>query len=144
MKLVIDTQHRENYGAHTWDGKGACPQYWKCKGGETYVVENLTSKQVSKIEAEGIPTLTSLIETYNHGFEEFVIGFKIVADDKVICEEWETPFTLSYEDGKWIAKRFIKADECWQPGYEGKHEQYTMLPKGGRGDYVSEYIQKAA
>ena len=22
MKLVIQTQHKENYGAHDWDGKG--------------------------------------------------------------------------------------------------------------------------
>ena len=38
MRLVIHTQYRENYGAHDWDGKGECPQYWKLKGGSTYVV----------------------------------------------------------------------------------------------------------
>ena len=41
MKLVIHTQFKENYGAHDWDGKGECPQYWKFKGGSTYVVEVL-------------------------------------------------------------------------------------------------------
>ena len=39
MKLVIHTQFKENYGAYDWDGKGECPQYWKFKGGSTYVVE---------------------------------------------------------------------------------------------------------
>ena len=39
MKVVIYTQFRENYGAHDWDGKGECPQYWKNKGGSCYVVE---------------------------------------------------------------------------------------------------------
>ena len=28
MKLVIQTQYKENYGYHDWDGKGECPQYW--------------------------------------------------------------------------------------------------------------------
>jgi hypothetical protein len=36
--LVIDTQFMENYGAHDWDGEGACPQYWKMKGGSSYKV----------------------------------------------------------------------------------------------------------
>ena len=40
MKLVIDTQYMENYGAHDWDGTGECPQYWKFKGGDEYMVEN--------------------------------------------------------------------------------------------------------
>ena len=34
MKLHIETQTQENYGAHDWDGTGVCPQYWKFKGGE--------------------------------------------------------------------------------------------------------------
>ena len=42
MKLVIHTQYCENYGAHDWDGVGECPQYWKFKGGSTYVVEMST------------------------------------------------------------------------------------------------------
>ena len=41
MKLVIQTQYKENYGAHDWNGEGECPQYWKFKGGETYVVPNV-------------------------------------------------------------------------------------------------------
>ena len=61
-KLVIQTQFKENYGAHDWDGKGECPQYWKFKGGDTYVVENLTSTQIQKIVDNGIPTLSKLIE----------------------------------------------------------------------------------
>ena len=46
MKYVVHTQFRENYGAHDWDGTGECPQYWKSKGGNTYVVEvNLEQAQ---------------------------------------------------------------------------------------------------
>ena len=39
MKIVIDTQICENYGAHAWDGEGECPQYWKFKGGSTYAAD---------------------------------------------------------------------------------------------------------
>ena len=39
MLLHIQTQYRENYGAHSWDGKGSCPQYWKNKGGDDYLVD---------------------------------------------------------------------------------------------------------
>ena len=38
MMLVITTQVYENYGAHDWDGKGECPQYWKAKGGSEYKI----------------------------------------------------------------------------------------------------------
>lgn len=36
FNVVIATQIEENYGAHDWDGKGPCRQYWKAKGGEEY------------------------------------------------------------------------------------------------------------
>ena len=39
MKMVIQTQFVENYGAHDWDGKGECPQYWKPKFGDTYIMD---------------------------------------------------------------------------------------------------------
>ena len=59
MKLVITTQIRENYAAHNgFNGE----YYWKMKGGNTYVVEDLSSKHVNKIADGGIPTLTKLIE----------------------------------------------------------------------------------
>lgn len=34
FNIVFVTQYMENYGAHDWDGKGQCPQYWKMKGGD--------------------------------------------------------------------------------------------------------------
>ena len=41
MKLHIQTQYMENYGAHDWDGEGECPQYWKFKGGSSYKITNV-------------------------------------------------------------------------------------------------------
>ena len=75
MKLVIQTQFKENYGAHDWDGKGECPQYWKFKGGETYVFNNLIPNDVTRIQESGIPTLTRLIENRDESFEEYILDW---------------------------------------------------------------------
>lgn len=107
MKLAITTQHRENYGAHDWDGKGECPQYWKNKGGCIYVVPNISEKQAERINRDGIPTLSGLLDNRNEAFEEFVIHFEVVADDAVVCEEWETPIELSYVNGQWSAQEVM-------------------------------------
>ena len=40
MAKLVTTQYRENYGSHDWNGKGDCPQYWKSKGGEVYIVDD--------------------------------------------------------------------------------------------------------
>jgi len=40
MNILLEAQYKENYGAHDWDGKGQCPQYWKYKGGKSYVFTN--------------------------------------------------------------------------------------------------------
>lgn len=39
QRAVVTTHYRENYGAHDWDGKGECPQYWKNKGSYEYAIE---------------------------------------------------------------------------------------------------------
>ena len=39
--LLITTQILENYGAHAWDGRGVCPQQWKAKGINDYVVKGV-------------------------------------------------------------------------------------------------------
>ena len=144
MKLVIDTQFCENYGAHAWDGHGQCPQHWKFKGGETYVVLNITPAQQARIERDGIPTLAGLIEYSNDGSKEYIISYRVVEDDAQAGEEWETPYELAYVDSKWIACRFVPAEDYWTPGFVGKSEQYEMLPEGGRSAYECEYIKKEA
>jgi len=79
MKLLITTQVQENYGAHDWDGKGACPQYWKFKGGNDYVVPNFQGGN----EAIGsvLARVRGSLECDNDYFREYVIGTEIVEDD---------------------------------------------------------------
>lgn len=144
MKIVIQTQIRENYGAHDWDGTGACPQYWKFKGGNTYVVPNLNSVQVMKIKEQGVPTLTALIEERNDSFEEYILDWSILDDDAVVCEEWETPFELFWEQGRWVARRTVKNDEYgyMRQDIAAKTEQYEMLFGGGRENYTATYTMR--
>lgn len=144
MKIVISTQIRENYGAHDWDGVGTCPQYWKCKGGDTYVVPNLTVAQTLKVKEQGIPTLTALIESRNEGFEEYVADWAILDNDASVGAEWETPFELQYVGGRWIANRTVENGEygCMNRSVERKTEEYDMLPSGERGNYRVVYTMR--
>ena len=75
-KLLISTQVYENYGAHDWDGKGACPQYWKAKGGNDYVVKKF--KGDATVAVMG---LRSQVECNNDHFQETIVDFRVVADD---------------------------------------------------------------
>jgi hypothetical protein len=77
-KLLITTQVYENYGAHDWDGKNECPQYWKAKGGNDYVVKKF--KDFSAV-SETVMALRGQIECDNDHFRESIIGWEIVADN---------------------------------------------------------------
>lgn len=105
MKIVIQTQYRENYGAHDWDGEGTCPQYWKYKGGNTYVVEGVG---IEDARSEGYyDTLFDLVSEKSDYWEEYVLGSDLVdeADFKEsdICEHWENPVYIHVEGDKYVA-----------------------------------------
>ena len=137
MKVAIYTQVRENYGS-------ADKPYWKFKGGQVFVVPDLTVAQTLKINASGIPTLKSLIETRSAMFEEYVVDYAILDNDAKVSEDWETPFELRYVGGKWIATRTVDNGEY---GYmrrdvERKTEEYDMLPGGEYGNYRAVYTMR--
>jgi len=141
MKLVIQTQIRENYGAHDWDGHGDCPQRWKCKGGNTYIVEDLSSKHVNKIVDGGIPTLKKLIEEDNDHFEEYILDFEIVGDDEIRWEAWEHPVVFSWGGDRWLANRTVKNDEYGYMRSEiaAAHESWIPQEGGERAHFELTY-----
>ena len=137
MKVAIFTQIRENYGS-------ADKPYWKCKGGSTFVVPGLTAEQAARVERDGIPTLTALINEMNPMFEEFVTGYTVVEDQAKVCDAWETPFNLFWEAGCWVARRTVENGEY---GYmnrmvERKLEEYGMLMGGGKENYRAVYTMR--
>jgi hypothetical protein len=110
MKLVIYTQFRENYGAHDWNGEGECPQYWKNKGGDTYVVE-CTLEQAQ--DAGFYAAVGKCIAHRSDYSEEYIIGETLVDDidfnpDRVV-QEWDTAIYAWLEDGVLACLRDMKS-----------------------------------
>ncbi len=137
MKLVIQTQYCENYGDED-------SPHWKFKGGSTYIVANITPAQATRIAAEGIPTLTQLIEYSNPMTREYILGFNVVEDDSTVCEPWETPTVCSYSDGAWHASEEVLNGEYgyMRQDIGRKLSVWTMLPQGERQDFAVEYYDR--
>ena len=143
MKLVIQTQHRENYGAHDWDGKGECPQYWKFKGGNTYVVQMNVRQAMDK---EYYQLFIDAVTERNEYFEEYVIGEDLI-DDQDYREsdhipEWDSVIHLSF-DVKADAVRAHRTQNNQEYGYMRKEiakkfETY-LLVNGEQKEYKSSF-----
>ena len=72
-KLVIETQYMENYDVDEVTEEG----YWKFKGGNTFIVDNVDVNNVQSVANEIIP----LIEYDNSMSREFVLEWTVVNDD---------------------------------------------------------------
>ena len=81
MQLLITTQIQENYGAHDWDGEGACPQYWKFKGGQDYKYSLGKFGRSEEALTELVMALRGQIEEDNDYYRNQIIGWEVVADD---------------------------------------------------------------
>jgi len=141
MKLAIYTQVHENYGAHDWDGRGECPQYWKPKGGEVYVVENLTVEQCLKIGKNGIPHLTEVIECDTLYTREEVMEWTILDDCEIECEDWEIPIVLKWDRTMklWHATITREREDYWKEGVDGCIETYYLRKNGAKVSYNKQY-----
>lgn len=93
MKILIQTQFRENYGAHCWDGTGECPQYWKNKGGNEYLIPDLS---IGTIMALGQKGLTELVHNLakvkgvvkcNDYCQEYIIDWSILENNELTPEQ---------------------------------------------------------
>lgn len=138
MKLAIYTQYRENYGAHTWNGEGECPQYWKFKGGDTYVVPSLSPTEVQKIEKLGIPVIAALINYQSDYGSEQIVKCEII-DDSI--ELQEDAVYLQYSENKWWASRkTLNEYGLMQPNIVYAESFWAMLPDGEQEEYSTFYL----
>ena len=86
----VFTQIHENYGAHSWDGEGECPSYWKAKGGTIFVLQD-------DVDVEAFSKSVERADDY---FTESVIGVEVVEDPSEGLESWESPtFVSNSADG---------------------------------------------
>ena len=78
-KLLIQTQVFENYA---WNEDGSLGigvnAYWKAKGGSDYIVRNVDECDMIDVIVDRV---RGQIEMDNESFREYIIGYKIVADD---------------------------------------------------------------
>ncbi len=85
MRILIETQYKENYGAHDWDGVGACPQYWKFKGGDEIIVDvdgfRFDDEFAEKKGQMIVDSMRDKIEYRSDYAEEYIIGWSFVEDD---------------------------------------------------------------
>tara|TARA_R110002012_G_scaffold34271_1_gene99181 strand:- start:7272 stop:7724 length:453 start_codon:yes stop_codon:yes gene_type:complete len=94
MKLVIETQIRENYGAH--DGTA---ENWKYKGGNTYEFA-LYEEATDELIAE----LYEAVTDYNDAFEEYVTTHFVCSSLKKTTPDYIDPYRLMKKlDGSWCA-----------------------------------------
>ena len=78
MAKIIQTQYRENYGSHDWDETGECPQYWKNKGGSTYVVHASSDEEIRNV-----------INYSNDFSEEYVMHIEEYDPRNEVFEPWQ-------------------------------------------------------
>ena len=144
MKIVINTQYKENYGAHDWDGTGECPQYWKFKGGSTYVVSGVDVMSAMKDQEKIVNQLQDLICYEDDGSMVYILDWNIMDEGQSVCEEWETPIQCHYINGKWTA--MVQTDNRnmgWRRAEILQIEEtYDMVAGGDRDNYKAEYLME--
>ena len=109
MKIILTTQHRENYAAH----EGFRGEYhWKYKGGDIYIIEGVTVRQA---QDKGFwEYLSQQITSFDNYFEEYVVGEELVDDDIPNTEfhqEWEAPIVMTMSREGLMAER---TETDWQ------------------------------
>ena len=142
MKLVIQTQYRENYAAHNEDyNHGVDQPHWKFKGGTTYVVPHFTG-----CEYEAAKALKPLIEYVNPASQEYILDFELVEDSAKVCESWETVTQIFMnqidKDGQTVALKITdnREDGWMRSEILEKTEAWTMLPESERTDYSASFL----
>jgi len=122
MSVLIFTQHRENYGAHDWDGEGLCPQYWKFKGGSNYAVSagEMYPDEADDFIARDLATRVSqFIESRTEMFEEYILEATLVPTSELenAVQEWET---ITHIEPKGDHAIFSEKGQDWKGEPTGK------------------------
>jgi len=140
MHVIIWTQYRENYGFENGQ------DYWKNKGGSTYVVTDITTEEVAfpgKLPAI-MKELFSLIEYSNEASSESVVDWELrddlQADLDNTPDSWDTPIFIRREGNDFIAEEtVVNNDFQFRDEIAVKHSKWNMLPQSKRNGYEVHY-----
>ena len=144
MKLVIQTQYKENYACHNEDYvHGVSEPYWKFKGGSTYVVPNILATDINECQ-DILEKVRPLITYGNAGSEEYILDEEIVENYVKVCQDWETPTEMFIDGDKVTALRVIdnREDGYMKDEILEMTESWTMTPENGRKDYSATYLMR--
>ena len=125
IEVHVQSQIRENYGAHDWNGSGDCPQMWKCKGGDDYIVSGAPSVE------EAVEFVYSyIVNPPNEYFNEEVLG------GIEVPENFKTDMEIAISKSE--MRNYLSATRI---EWDARFEKYTNLvnnkPRPGRTiDYV--------
>tara|TARA_R110000782_G_scaffold25014_8_gene65413 strand:- start:661 stop:1134 length:474 start_codon:yes stop_codon:yes gene_type:complete len=138
MKYVVQTQIRENYGAHDWDShKGVCPQYWKYKGGNTYVFPDVSIAVASNKDDAFYSIIKNNLTSADDYYEEYIVGEELIDDSDTapICEDWETPIICNIVNGA----IHCTTDSVPQHLEDARKKETFVMLKGVKEDYTLRY-----
>lgn len=136
MHVVIFTQYRENYGEPN-------KPYWKNKGGDTYVLTDVTVEEVAfpgklpKIMSD----LFALIEYSNDMSSEAVVDWELRDGEfQADPDSWDVPIFIRREGDEFLASQTTHNND-WQFRDEiaTKHETWNMIWESDRRNYKVEY-----
>ena len=107
---------RENYGAHTWDGEGECPQGWKNKGGCERVVAELSLSEVTDMSPKDYELLVRDsseygLGDYNEYYEHIYQGYELCEISEAKLREVEEYLRNADERDDFGYLRY-----CWKEG----------------------------
>jgi|TARA_B110000483_G_C18138521_1_gene520484 hypothetical protein len=105
MAKIIQTQYRENYGSHDWDETGECPQYWKNKGGSTYVVHASSDEEIRNV-----------INYSNDFSEEYVMHIEEYDPCNEVFEPWQDRIHITIKENGTILQSRTSGTEDLRRG----------------------------
>jgi len=146
MKLVIQTQYRENYAAHNEDYvHGVSESYWKFKGGDTFVVScSLADAQDPDFRQAAFDA----VSYSNEASEEYVLDYNFIDDAEFKIsdhvQEWETPTNLWFDGEHFCADKITHNDEFGHMRSEikGKIESWIITAEDSRAFYQSSFTME--
>ena len=124
--FIVTTQTIENYGAHCESGKFADGHsYWKFKGGDTYLVEDVTRA------ADAMAFVAALVMENDLGYKEFPNAVMTVMEwaDDLPDDGGEPQSCRDYylSQVKRVSPRTVKVTRDWNTAKKGMSEIEVML-----------------
>ena len=136
MKLLIETEYRENYGDEE-------KSYWKSKFGSSYVFNNI---ELDNGKVVGIEEMIAMVEIRNPMAYETVCDWVVLSDnDPLQLESYELPSVIYYTkvDSVWkgykVCDTRVSRDSCLREGIVLMEEFWDVKPDGSRENYTQKF-----